>query len=751
MTALAQNIEGRLADEAGEPLPYANIVLQTTDSVFVSGATSDEKGGFRLARVQAGNYRLVVSCIGYRTRCLDLLGFERSADMGVLTLTEDAKLLGEVVVTAGSLSGTADKKVAFPTEKQVKASANGVDLLRTMMLPRLNVNLIDGSVGTTDGGTVQFCINGRPATQQEVATLTPAEILRVELDENPGLRFGESAMVVDYIVRRYRMGGTLSYDGAQSLKSGFGNHNAAGRMNFGRSEVSFFYGNRLQYFNDIWLDKTETFNFGDGSSLHRHQHTETNGQHRISQWGGLTYNLQEEGKYMLNVSAKLDHQLQPTLREFGKLYTEEQPDQATDRKEALRLRNLTPSLDVYYQHHLKNKQFLALNAVGTYIATKNRSSYAEYLDEEAVVDYTSGVRGKKYSLIAEGIYEKNFSAGRLSIGVKHTQGYADNEYRGTLAYHTQMRQANTYAYAQWRGRWKTVNYGLGLGVTRTWLHQEGEETYETWTPNPRLNLSLPLGKQWSASLQGSATTVNPSLSQLSAVDQLTDSLQLQRGNPSLESYTRYDFGLRLNYNHSKWNVGLYSYYNLYDNVISKHIYREGRRFVHSYANHPGYDHLYSGINVRVSMLWNVLTLSGGLHSDWNRSRGLDYRHTHHSIGWNINALLMYKNFTAIAMYQKDSDHFRGEYLSTGEETHGIELRYRLRSLNIGLRMFNPFQSDYARREENINSFAGYRQEYHIDDIARMVCLTLSWNFSFGRDYKTHDRRMNNSDTDSGVM
>ena len=43
---------------------------------------------------------------------------------------------------------------------------------------------------------------------------------------------------------------------------------------------------------------------------------------------------------------------------------------------------------------------------------------------------------------------------RFSSGIKHTQAYSDNEYSGTLNYNTQMKQADTYAYAQYNGKWK---------------------------------------------------------------------------------------------------------------------------------------------------------------------------------------------------------------------------------------------------------------------------------------------------------
>lgn len=184
----AQTISGKLVDEKNEPLAYANIVLQQTDSTFVTGTTSDEKGGFRLSKVSEGHYRLVISILGYQTMYIDLEGFARSTNLGVFTLKDASQQLGEVTVTANGMVGTVDKKLVFPTTQQIKASANGVDLLGNLMLPRLSINPISNEIGTTDGGSVQFAINGRKASQQEVTALQPSDILRVELLEDPGLR-----------------------------------------------------------------------------------------------------------------------------------------------------------------------------------------------------------------------------------------------------------------------------------------------------------------------------------------------------------------------------------------------------------------------------------------------------------------------------------------------------------------------------------------------------------------------------------
>lgn len=752
LTTTAQNIEGVVTDNRQQPLSYANIVLQTMDSTFVAGTVSGEKGSFKLEKVRQGDYRLVISNIGYRTLYIDLQGLSRTTALGKLTLEEMSEQLSEVTVTASSRISHADRKMVFPNKQQVNASSNGVDLLRALMLPRLRINTLDGSISMSDGGTVQLCINGRKATKEEVTALLPDEIIRVDFQEDPGLRYADAGAVINYIVRRYDMGGSIGYNGRQSIKSGFGRHNVTGKVNFNKSEISFYYGNNLQFFKELWYDKKETFTFDNGSQYHRNQHAESNGKKNVQQWGAITYNLQDNDKYMLNITAGFSHYNDPALRMKGELYTEEFPTSITSRDEWKHNRNISPNLDIYFQRNLKHKQFLALNVVGTYINTKNRSNYVELLNESPVVDYYSGVRGKKYSLIAEGIYEKGFkNGGRLSTGVRHTQGYADNDYKGTLQYNSQMKQADTYAYAQYGSKWKKLGYRFGLGITRSWFQQIGQEDYETYSLNPRLNLTYTFNDQWSASLNGNVSTINPSLSELSAVEQLTDSLQSQRGNPNLKPYSSYRNTLRLNYSKGIWDLGMRGQYYYRDNVIMEEILRENNKFVHSFANHPNYSNLTFGLDARVGMLWNVLQLSGSIESVSIRSHGRDYRHTRNSIGWDAGATFMYKNFTAMIEYSHNSDYFFGENLATGEEAHMIQLQYRWKQLKMGVIMFNPFQKDYKREEANWNKYAGYSYHYHIDDIARMICVTLSWNMNFGRDYKSSNKKIKNIDTDAGVL
>ena len=64
--AFAQNLEikGMVRDARNkEILEFANVVLQTMDSSFVAGTTTDMKGHFLLNKIKKGSYILSVSSL----------------------------------------------------------------------------------------------------------------------------------------------------------------------------------------------------------------------------------------------------------------------------------------------------------------------------------------------------------------------------------------------------------------------------------------------------------------------------------------------------------------------------------------------------------------------------------------------------------------------------------------------------------------------------------------------------------------
>ena len=181
-----------------------------------------------------------------------------------------------------------------------------------------------------------------------------------------------------------------------------------------------------------------------------------------------------------------------------------------------------------------------------------------------MTDINNNVLGDKYSLIGEAVYEKQFSKGNsLSFGLRHTQSFANNEYRNGHYYETDMNQGDTYVYGEYRGKVNKLDYRLGVGVTRSYYKQSGDDSYENYSFNPRLVLHYTLPGNSFVRWKSDISNASPSLGDLSAVEQIVDSLQIRRGNPNLKAYLRYHTELTY-----EWQKGIF-----YSNLWGAYDYR----------------------------------------------------------------------------------------------------------------------------------------------------------------------------------
>ena len=95
MLAAGFRVRGRVTDAQGEPLPGAVVHL---DENYL-WAVTDAQGGFVLASVEAGTYRMETECLGYATD-VRTLRVGKAVDDLVIVLQEQTLALNEVVVTA---------------------------------------------------------------------------------------------------------------------------------------------------------------------------------------------------------------------------------------------------------------------------------------------------------------------------------------------------------------------------------------------------------------------------------------------------------------------------------------------------------------------------------------------------------------------------------------------------------------------------------------------------------------------------
>lgn len=737
-----------------EAIEFVNVVLQTIDSVFVTGVSTDSKGNFSFNKVDAGDYRLVLSSVGYTTQYITLDGMKRNTNLGDIFLEDAAVALQGVTISGSSQISRSDRKLVFPSERQMKVSTNGVNLLQEMMLPRILVNPVNNEIGISGGGELQLRINGVKADINEIKALRPADIIRIEYHDNPGLRYGNAEIVLDYIVRRPDTGGNFGTDLNQGINGMLGNYNVFGKVNHKKSELGFFYYMGARDFYGLYRDNEEHFHLADGTDIQRVERGEPDHAMLFMQTLNVNYSLQASKNSLFSATFRLNGNNQPHWDYQGVLYNVNDETDRMDMTDHTKRNWTRPSLDLYYQQNLKNKQTLVFNLVGTYNREKSHRVYRESRAEELLTDISNNVLGNKYSLIGEAIYEKQFSKGdALSFGLQHTQAYSNNEYRDGHDYDTKMNQGNTRLFGEYRGKVNKLDYRFGLGVTRFYYNQSGgTDPQRKYSVNPKAVLHYAFSDNSFLRWKAEAFNSTPSLSDLSAVEQTVDSFQIRRGNPNLRAYMCYRTELTYEWKKGIFYSNLWGAYNYQPNAIMDEKYQEGNKIVQTWDNQKNWQQLSGRLTLRVGPLWDMLQLSvtGGVNH--YMSNGNHYAHTYTNWYYEAQASFNYKRFSLFWQLFGNQNSFWGETLTGGENNmQMLGIYYKLKDLRIGVGAFNPFTNNYKIQNENWNRFASYKTQSYIKESAQLFLVNLSYNFSFGRKFKVMQRKVSNSDNDSGVM
>ena len=178
----AQEVRGRVTDKNQRPIEGATVVMQTPDSVFVDGVTTDSLGRFVFHR-ELKRYRLIFQHLLYKSVVKD---YNAAGDMGVVTMDEqDAYALEEVVVRAErplvkAENGTLTYDVEALAEKTTASNAYEA-------LARLpGVLEQGGSLSLIGAGSVTVVLNGRPSSmssEQLVSLLKSTPVSNVEKAE----------------------------------------------------------------------------------------------------------------------------------------------------------------------------------------------------------------------------------------------------------------------------------------------------------------------------------------------------------------------------------------------------------------------------------------------------------------------------------------------------------------------------------------------------------------------------------------
>ena len=600
-------ISGVIKDAADKTaLIGVNVSLKQGDQQ-VSGTVTDAHGKFSL-EAETGEFVLECTYIGYEPIGMSLT-INGNIHLGTIEMNEASTELSEVVVEGDAVIQKVDRQILLPNKEQLGASSDGMSLLQNLQIPRIVVNPADNTVKTLANQDVQLRINGIEASSSEVMAINPKDVIRIEYHDQPGVRYNGAAAVINYIVRHRDTGGNLMLNASNGVTMpGWGEYHLSGKVNFGKSSFSLIthYSPR-----DVYWTRTnaETYNFSTGTI----ENSEVGEPTRFKMNPvniGLTYNWTNGEK----------NRVQIALRDFmnftphSKTNRDSRLYQATDSfaiHDHESTQSISPSLDIYYEHNLPDDNHLYFDVVGTYINSSNDRRFEQLPLGETIADTTdvlSRVKGNKYSLIGEAIYEKDWENIALTVGVRHNQQWVENTYLGSADATVNMTTAETYAFAEVQQRVKQFSYAVGIGAMHTYIEQGGQKS-SNWIARPQLTLSYDFGKGVFWKYKGYVSGYQPSLSAMSDVAQQIDKYQIRQGNPNIKPVMFVANEMQLSWQSKHVNLNLWANYS-YDHKpimdetfeqlitgsqktnLSSGVSIDGQTYaVRTYANHRGFHRL----------------------------------------------------------------------------------------------------------------------------------------------------------------
>ena len=751
---------GRLIDNRNLPVEFANIqLLNPKDSSFLCGGVSNANGDFVIP-CQQKQALMKVSFVGYKTIC-KLVPIVR---IGNVKMQAKSFLLKGVTVEAARVVEKVDRQIIFPTKEQVKTASNGYDLLDNLSLPTIIVNRAERKVLSLKGGEVQMRINDVKASMQDVLALQPDEVTKVEFINVPGLKYGDSNLdaVINYQVRRRYAGYVSGVSTMQGTKAGFNNSDGYFKYNVKKSEFSLNYSFSYRSVEERSYESLGTYHLPTGETLHRNYlgydspflYTTNNVQ--------LGYNLSEPDKYTLNVRLNFYNHNSP-VRGMNQLYQESGKANQYLQNNRKMLEQI-PSLDIYYSLNMPHDQNLALNLVGTYIGTDYQYRMREYTfnkspDESVknapLTDYSYDATGRKRSLIGEGTYSKNWKQMALSVGGQYNISHTDNIYVGSSNADTELKYSNLYLFTQLQGQQKWFSYQVGVGATRSSIHQ-GENGYSKWLFRPQVTLQAKASDRLSFKWSSKITSDIPSLSDLSELRQYSNSFEARDGNSGLKPFTGYNNTLSASWNIPLMSVYLEGNWTYYDKPIATSILPEKREdgsylFVSKPKNQKSHNYKHLLLTPEVHLIKDHLDLNLMCEYQNVKTKGLDYSHEFNYFSYGAEIRYMTGNWNIGYGAYKVEKSFWGEKTNGGEPTSNLAVTYSYKNWQfgvLGLFVFYPHGCVY--KDELFNKYVQQKNKVRLADQGNMLVFAASFNFSHGRRYHTGSRKLNNSDRDNGI-
>ncbi len=740
---MAQDIKGKIVNEKGEPLAFANVVLlNRQDSAFVKGVVSGEDGHFAIDSA-CNNGIIKVTSVGYKTAWKDCTG----ENAGVIKMVADSKVLGEVVVKS-LLPKTILKNGGMTTT----VAGSILEKAGTMehLLDRIpNVSAQNGNIKVFGRGEPIIYINGRQMRDRsELDRLSSDNIKSVEVIANPGARYAASTKAVIRITTKKILGDGFGFDatteGSYDEKKNAGGYarlNLYYRRN-GLELGAYAYGSKQSSPDEkdlqqmTYLDKT----WNQQDRTRWKNKTET-----FSSRLNASYQFDNNNSLGASISFLRNPKLQTDGKTEGSVLRDEVLTETNTSIRSEFGQNSNWSSNVYYVGKV-GKLGIDFNTDWFWSKGNNKNNIDEHYQEvnsDMQNQLVNSTTSKYNRLIASKmVLSYPLFGGDLSVGGEYSFTNRNTNYAiipNTLADNVidRIKEGMASAFVAYNRDFGKLNMEAGLRYENVDFKYydngkymaEQSKTYGEWFPS--LSLSMPIGNV-QMQLSYAADINRPNYWVLRSGVQYSNHYTYETGNPFLVSEISRNTSYDLAY---KWLTFNLTYEHVSDPIYQTvEMYKDNATIgLMRMINGKSYNNVTSTLNLQPTFgIWHPM-LSAMVEKQWFELETRDGRYLNKPV-----AMFRFNNTfdTKWAMFSVMMTYITKGY----EENHYI---YKP-MFNTNLSIYKGFMKDCLTLQLYVNDVFGTNDSHIIGKYGKLketifdefstskISLTVRYKFNTTR-------------------
>ncbi|ROI01205.1 TonB-dependent receptor [Chryseobacterium sp. G0240] len=641
----------------------------------------------------------------------------------------------------------ADKAVYTFDKEALEKARYAKDLLQT--LPELQLDPVSNTITSTKGGTTLFLINGIEATDLQIRSIAPYEVVKVEYYDIPPARWSTRAdTVINILTRSTETGYVFGADSFFALNTGFVNSSAYANYTKGKNNLGLEYSLNLRDYNDRRVNSI--YDYQLNGKHYRSNEDRTDHFGYTSQNIALRYTRLVPEDYALQVKLNMD-----IFSRFSKGTGQSIFMEDSSNEEHVMFKNngsdyVIPKLDIYYSKKVGEKDEISINAVGSHYTTNSSETAKEWIAGSglSVYDNDMTLKAKQTSIVGELAHVHDFTAGKLSSGYRISSSSISNDLNNLAGYSQyKVNYLEQYFYTEFSGKVDQFSYRVGAGLTN--IHNKSaENTFDEWSFTPKVILGYQLKNNQNLRYTGSYSPVSPWSSALSSnVVQLAPNI-VQRGNPFLKSQQVFSNILTYSFNNKYFDFNAALFYRYTDRIINQYYVLDDEFGGYALTYENGKSAQRYGVQLTGSykpfgnsllVIKAVLTPTS---ENVRNSKGALIKND--LIGNYFVLSSEYKSFSLQYQFNIPVYSLNGAFLNTNENQNNIFVSYKHKNWTFSTGMYWIGMPSEYKTKSLSESLVDYRVHTQIMNNKSMFIVGLSYDFSKGK--KTEIQRKLNNET-----